>query len=199
MLPAGLLPPHSPPPNLECRCCPPLLLSAVTIVVVHRCRCCRPPSPLSSSAAIVIHRSHLPPLQPSSPLRVSAASRRPLLSVPFVVRCPILHAVVVRCCHCPPLPWSSATPVFRRRSHYHHSAVSAVSHRPLSSFPIAVCHPITCVVIIRHHCHPPPSLSAVAVPPLVHVDCCVVSRTGPPQQVICDGINVPESGLLAMN
>jgi hypothetical protein len=93
--PALLLPPHSPPPDLTCRHFPLLLSFAIAVVVVRRHHCCRPPSPLSLSAAVVIHRCHLLPPQPSLPLRVSAVSRHPLLSIPFVVCRPISHAVVV--------------------------------------------------------------------------------------------------------
>jgi hypothetical protein len=140
----------------QCRChCPPLLLSssAVTVVVIrHRCH---PPPPSSTS-------------QPSLPLRVPAVSCRPILSVPFVVRRPILHAVVVRCCCCPPLPSSSAAAVFLRCSHHHHSAVFTVSHCPLLSFPITVRRPITRVVVVRHRCHPPlPASAVLAAPRLV--------------------------------
>ncbi len=139
------------------------LLSAVFIVY----RCCHLPSPMLSSAAVNVHRHHDPPSQPSSPLRVSAVSCRPPLSISFLVCHPILHAVVIHHCHCPPLPLSSATAVFHRRNHHHHSAVSAVSYRPLLSFPIAFRHLITLVVIICHSCYSPPLLSAIAIPPLV--------------------------------
>jgi hypothetical protein len=153
------------PPDLACCCCPPLLLFADGVVCCCRCHCL--PLPLLSSPAVIVHRCHLPPLQPSLPLHVSAISCRPLLSVSFIVRHPILHAVVIRCCRCPPLPSLSAAAVIPCCSHHHHSAVSAVSHRPLLSFPIALCRSIMRVVDVRHHCHPPPLSSAVAVPPLV--------------------------------
>jgi hypothetical protein len=74
-------------------------------------------------------------------------------------------AVVV--CHQrrpPPPPLLSTAAMFRSRSHYHHSAVSTISHRPLSSFSIAARCPILRVVIVRHRCHSPPLLSAIAVP-----------------------------------
>jgi hypothetical protein len=161
-MPALLLLPRSPPPNLACRCHPQLLSAAVTVVVVRRCRCRPPPSLLSSSAAIVFHRCHLLPPQPSLPLRVSTVSCRSLLSVHSVVRRPILHAIVARCCSCPPLPSSPTAAIFCRHSHHHHSTVSAISHLPLLSFPITVRHPIMRVFV-----HPPQLLSAIAVPPLV--------------------------------
>jgi hypothetical protein len=107
-----------------------------------------------------------PPRLAPHPLRVSAVSCRLLLSIPFVVRSPILHAVVVRCCCCPPSPSSSAAAVFRRHSHHRHSPVSAVSHHPLLSFPIAVRPSITHVLVICHLHHLPLPLSAVAIPPL---------------------------------
>ena len=140
---------------IVCRCHCSLLLSSARH---HRCH--HPPSPLSLSASIVIHRRHLPPLKPSLPLRVSTVSCRPLLSVPFVVRHPISHAVVVHRCRCLPSPLSSVAAIFRHCSHHHHSAVSAVSHCPLLSFPIAVCCPPP-----NHACRrrPPPSSSATVV------------------------------------
>jgi hypothetical protein len=132
------IPPCSPPLDLACSCCPLLSLFAVVVVCCHRC--CRPPLPLSSSAAVVVHCRHLPPPQPSLPLRVSTVSCHPLLSIPFIVCCPISYAVVVRRCRCLPLPLSSTPAVFHRCSHHHHSAVSAISHCLLLFFPIAVCH-----------------------------------------------------------
>jgi hypothetical protein len=132
--------------------------------VIHCYR--HPPSLLSSSATVDVHRRNLPPWQPSPPLRVFAISCCPLLSFPFVVCRLILHAVVVCHCRCPPLPSSSTVAIFHRCSHHHHSAVSAVSHRLLSSFPIAVRRPVTHVVVVRHRCHLPPSLFAVAIPTL---------------------------------
>ncbi len=116
---------------------------------------------------IVVHCRHLPPLQLSSPLRVSAISHRPLLSFPFVVCRPISHAVVIHRCCCPPLPSLSATVVFRCRGHHHHLAVSTVFYHPLLSFPIAFHCPIMCVIVVHHRCHPPPLLSTIAIPPLV--------------------------------
>jgi hypothetical protein len=142
-----LLPPCSLPPNLASRHRPPPLSSAA--VVIRRCRCHCPPPSLSTAANI------LPP-QPSLPHHVSAISCRPLLSFPFVVCRPILHAVVIRRCLWSPLPPLSPAAVFRRRSHHRHSTIPAVSHCLLSSFPIAVCCPIMRVVVICHHRHPPP-------------------------------------------
>ncbi len=98
---------------------------------------------------------------------VSAFSCRPLFSFPVLVCCPILHAVVFRSYHYLPLPSSSATAVFHRHSHHHQSAFSAISHCPLLSFSIAVRHPNSRVVLIRHRRHPLPPLSAIAVPPLL--------------------------------
>ncbi len=135
--------------------------------VVRRCCCPLLPSLSLSSTAVDIHHHHDLPPQLSLPLRVFTISHRPVLSIPFVVCCPILHAVVVCRCRCPPLPSSSHAAVFRRQSHHHHSAVSAISHRPLSTFPMAVHNPIPRVVIVRHRHYPPPSSSAVAIPPLV--------------------------------
>jgi hypothetical protein len=139
-------------------------LSSAAFVFCH-CHCLT--LPLSLSTAVDVHCRHDLPLQPSLPLRVSAISCCLPLSIPFVVRHPILHAIVIRRCRCPPLPSSSAVTIFHHRSHHHHSAVFAISHRLLLSFPIAVRRPITRVVVIRHRRHLPPSLSAVAVPPLI--------------------------------
>ncbi len=142
-------------------------LSSVAFVVR---RCCHPPLLPSLSAAVVVHRRQLLLLQLSLPPCVSAVSHRLLLSFPFVVCGPFLHAAVVCHCHCLPLLLSSTAAVFCRHSHHHHSAaVSAVSHQLRSSFPfpIAVRPPIMHVAIVRHRRHPPPSSSAIAVPPLV--------------------------------
>jgi hypothetical protein len=90
---------------------------------------------------------------------------RPLPTFPVVVRRPISRAIVVRCLR--PPPSSVAIAVFRcrhlRRSHHCHSAVSAVSRRPLSSIPVIVRRLISGAVVIRRRRRPPPSLSAVAV------------------------------------
>ncbi len=136
----------------RCRCHHPplpLLLSAVTVVVV-RCCCC-PALPSSASAAVI----------------ATLCLRR--LSLPALVH-PLCSPPPNLACHCHLLlllSLLSTAAIFCRRSHHHHSAVSTVSHCPLSSFPIAVRRPIACVVIVRHRCHPPPSFSAVAIPPLV--------------------------------
>jgi hypothetical protein len=143
------------------------ILRALSSDAVIVCRCHCSPLPLLSSATIVVRHHHLLPLQPSLPLCVSLVSCHPLSSFPFIVHRPILHAVDVCCCCCPSLLLLSAAAVFRRRSHHHHSPVSAISHHPLSSFPIAVRRPIKLVVIVRHHHHLPPLLSAVTVPPLI--------------------------------
>ncbi len=138
---------------VHCCCRLLLLASAVAIVIVYHCCCCRPPLP-SSTTAIFCIRSHLP-------LCVSAVSCcLLLLSVPFVACRPILHAIVGRRCHCPPLPSLSAAAVFCCHSHHHHSAVSTFSHCPLLSFPIAVRCPImrcppqlaSATFVIRHRC-----------------------------------------------
>ena len=114
----------------------------------------------------------------SSPLKTTSSSpsltlnavvvRSPLPTFPVKVRRPISRAVVVRCRRPPPSLLSSTAAVFRcrhlRRSHHRHSAVSAVAHRPLSSFPVIVRRPISRVVIICRRRRPPPSSSsAVAV------------------------------------
>jgi hypothetical protein len=108
--------------------------------------------------------------------RNAVVVRRPLPTFPVVVRRPISRAIVVRCLR--PPPSSAAIAVFRcrhlRRSHHCHSAVSAVSRHPLSSFPIIVRRTISGAVVIRRRRRPPPSSSAVAV---------VVRRCGlPPSQ-----------------
>jgi hypothetical protein len=91
----------------------------------------------------------------------------PLLTFPTIVCRPILHAVIIRCRCLPPLPLSSAAAVFHCHhlccSHHHHSTVSAVSCRPISSFPIIVRRPILQAIVIRHRCHPPSLSSAVSV------------------------------------
>jgi hypothetical protein len=77
-------------------------------------------------------------LQLSARLTPNAIVCCRLLSFPVVVRHRILHAVVDRRRLGPPLPSSSAAAVFRCRSHHRHSAVSAVSCHPLSSFLVIV-------------------------------------------------------------
>jgi hypothetical protein len=125
-------------------------------------RYCCPPSPSSPTAAILVRRcSH------HCHSAVSAFSCRPFFSFPVLVRRPISHAVGFRSYRCLPLLLSSAAAVFHRHSNHHHSAVSTISHHPLSSFSIAVRRPILRVVIIRHRCHPLPLSSAIAVPPLL--------------------------------
>jgi hypothetical protein len=125
--------------------------------VVRRCCCPRLP-PLSATAIVVRRRHH------HCHSAVSAFSCCPLLSFPILVCRPILHTIVFGCYHCLPLPLLSAAAIFHCCSHHHHSTVSAVSHCPLSSFPIAVRHPILLVVIVCHSHHPPPLLSNVPVP-----------------------------------
>ena len=144
---------------LPCHRPPPLSLFATVVVRCRHPPC--PPLPLLSAAAIFcchIHHCHS---------TVSAFSCRPLLSFPIVVHRPISHAIIFCRYRCPPLPSLFAAPVFHCHSHHHHSAVSAISHCPLSSFPIAVRRPISRVVVIRQRHHPPPSSSTVAIPPLV--------------------------------
>ncbi len=86
---------------------------------------------------------------------------RPHLSIPFLVRRPILHNVIVhRCCCLPSLLLSNA-PIFCCHSHHHHPTVSAISHCPLLSFPIAARRPITRVLFVHHRCHLPPLSSGV--------------------------------------
>ncbi len=153
---------RSPPSPLQSAAGSCVLLSSAAFLV-HRCHCL----PALSPAAVVIHCCHLLLPQPPSPLLVSAVSRCPLLSIPFVVRHLILHAAVICCCCCPPLPLSSTAAVFRRRSHNHHSTVSTVSNRLLSSLPIAVRRPITHDLIVCNRCQPPPLLSTIAIPPLI--------------------------------
>ncbi len=118
--PLSSSPCHSPPLNLACHHHLPPLSS--TTVVIRRRRC-HPPPPSSSADAIFCRRSH------HRHSTVSTFSCRPLLSLPDVVRRPILHSVVFRHYHCPPLPLWSAAAVFHRHSHHHNYAVSAVSHR----------------------------------------------------------------------
>ncbi len=88
LLPPALVHPLcSLPPNLACRCCLPLLLSAFAIIVCRR---------------------HPPPLQPSSPLHCLCHLSPPALVLPHCSPLPN-HA----CCCCLP-PLSSATIVVRR-------------------------------------------------------------------------------------
>ncbi len=141
-----------------CRHHPSPLLSAA-VVIRHWCHC--PLSPLLSAAAIIRRCSH------HCHSTVSTFSCRPLLSFPIVVQRPILHAVIVRRYCCPPLPSSSAATIFHRHRHHHNSAVSAVSHCLLSSFPIAAHRQILRIIVVRLRHHPPQLLSAVPVPPLV--------------------------------
>jgi hypothetical protein len=75
-------------------------------------------------------------------------------------------AVVRR--HRPPLSLLlSAAAIYRCRhlchSHHRHSAVSAVSHPPLLSFPVIVRRPISQAVIIRRRPRTPPSSYATVV------------------------------------
>jgi hypothetical protein len=165
------------------------VLSSSTAVVV--CRCRRPPSLLSSSAAVVVHRHLLPPPHPSLPLRVSAVSHCPLfLSVPFVVCCPILHAVVIRRCRCPPLLSSSAATAIITTLLSPPSLTARSHPSPLQSTIQSCMSLSSATVLILHRCRPPlPYLHSSSL--LQDVDCCIVSHAGPPQQVICDGINVP--------
>jgi hypothetical protein len=162
-----------------CHCLPsPLSLSVVTLVVACHCHCHCLPSPLLSSTAIVVLRHHLPPPQVSSPLRVSVIICHchllplPLSSsaIAIVVFC--LH----RCCCLPPL--SSTATIFRLPSHHPHS-VSPLSLTARSRPSPSQSATQSCMSLS----------SAVAVPPLIHVDCWIVSHAGLPQQVICDGIN----------
>jgi hypothetical protein len=134
-------------------CCLPLSSSA----------CCHrpPPRPSLFAATIFRHRSH------HRHSAVSAFSCHPLLSFPVVVRRPILHDVFFRRYCCPPLLSLSTAAVFHCHSHHHHSAVSAVSHRPLLSFSIAVRRPILHVVVVCQRHHPLPLSSTIAVPLLV--------------------------------
>jgi hypothetical protein len=170
-------------PNAVVVCCP---LSSFALVV-HRlilravviCRLCCPPLSLSTLAAIAcsLHPPQPPPLLSATTVgirrtifcrhshhrhsAVSAVSCRPLLSFPIIVRCPILHAVVVLHCRCPPLPLLSATTVF-------HTTAIITTHclRHLSPPALVLPHHslppnLTC------RCCLPPSSSAVAIPLLV--------------------------------
>jgi hypothetical protein len=120
-MPTLVLPLCSPPPNLACPCHPLLMLSAFA-VVIHRCH-------------------HLPP-QPSSPLCCLCCLLLPTLILPH----PSLPPNQARCCRLPPL--SSATVIVHCRRTF-------------------FC---------------PPSYRMLIV---------VLCHAGPPQQVICDGVNVP--------
>jgi hypothetical protein len=132
----------------------PLLSSTVAVVVVCRHRC--PPPPSSAVAAVIATlclclQCLLPPA-----LVLPLCSLRPNLA----------------CCCCPPLSLSAFAVVVCHQllpppqpsSPLHRSAVS---HRLLSSFPIAVRHPIMHVVVVCHRGHPPPLLSTIAVFSLV--------------------------------
>jgi hypothetical protein len=161
-------------------CCPcppsPLLPSAIAYVVVC---CCRHPPPPSS------------PPQPSLPLRVSAVSCRPLLSVPFIGRHPILHAVVVRRCHCLPLLSLSAAATAIITTLLSPLSLTTRSRPfPLQSVAQSCMSLSSATIVIRNCCCPPlPYLHLSSL--LQDVDCCVINCSGPPQQVICDGVNVP--------
>ncbi len=91
LLPPALVRPLcSPPLNLACRCCLLLSIYAFTIVV---------------------RRRHLPPPQPSSPLRCLRRLSPPALILPHLSPLPN-HAC---CCH-PPLPSSATVVVHRHRT-----------------------------------------------------------------------------------
>jgi hypothetical protein len=63
---------------------------------------------------------------------------------------------------------------------------------PISITLLSASDAITHVVVVRHRPHPPPLLSAVAIRlPSNKMLIVVLCLMGPPQQVICDGINVP--------
>jgi hypothetical protein len=152
---------HPSPLQFATQSCVPLWLPPLSSIVrlCHHCcnhHCC-PPLLLLSATAIFRCRSH------HCHSAVSAVSCFPLLSLPVVVCCLILRAVIVSLCrHCLPSSLSTAA-IFRHCIHHCYSAVSAVSCRPLLSFPILVHHPILHAVIIhQHHCMPQ-LLSAVAV------------------------------------
>ncbi len=104
--PALLLPHHSPWLDLGCH--QHLLPLSSAAVVVCRCRCHLLPQFLSTAAIFCRSRHH-------RHSAVSTFSCHPLLSFPIVVHRQILHAVVFRCYHCPPLPSSSAAAIF----HHH--------------------------------------------------------------------------------
>jgi hypothetical protein len=155
--PALLFTPCSSPLDLVCHHHLLPLLSAA--VVVRHCRC-RPPPPSLFATTFFRCHSH------QCHFAASAFSCHPLSSFPVVVRRLILHDVGFHRYCCLPSALTAAA-VFHRHSHHHHSAVLPVSHCPLSSFSTAVRRPILHVVVIRQHRHPLPSLSAVALLPLV--------------------------------
>jgi hypothetical protein len=174
----------------HCHCPPSPLSSSAIAVVVVRHRCCRLlPSPLSSSAftvAIAHHHCHpLPPSSASAAIIATLCLRRLL---PSALVCPLHNLPPNLACHCclPLLLSAFAIIVCHRHLPLPQPSSPHCCLRRLSPPALVLPH---CSLPPNHACcrRPPPSSSAVVIPPLVHVDCCIVSHTGPPQQVICDG------------
>jgi hypothetical protein len=136
-------------------------VSSATIIV-RLCHCCLPLPSLSAAAVVVCCCCLLPRIHHCHSA-VSTVSHRLLLSFPIVVHHLITCAVTVCCHRLPPLPSFSAAVVFCCRSHHHHSAVSALSHHPLSSFSLLGCRPILHAVVVCRHCCPSLLLSTIAL------------------------------------
>ncbi len=141
--------PPSPSQSAAQSCVP---LSSDTFVV---CSCHCLPSPLLSTTAKVIRRCHLPPPQPSLPLRCLYHLLPPALVLPGCSLLPlILHAVVI--CHRrgPPLPSFPATAIIN-------TPLSPLSLTACSRpFPLQSttqsCMSLSCPAILIHHqrlCH----------------------------------------------
>ncbi len=157
----------------------PLSSSAVPVVVVCRCHC--PPPPSSAVAAVIATlclRRLSPPIfvLPFCSLRPNLACRcRPPLSLST-------FAIVVRR-RCLLLPQPSS-PLLSLPSLTTRSCPS-----PLQSTAQSCVLSSSATVVICHHHYPPlPYLHSSSL--LQDVDCCRISHAGPPQQVICDGINI---------
>jgi hypothetical protein len=125
--------------------------------------------------------------------------------------------IVVHHRHHPPLPLTSAAAVFCQRSHHCHSTILTA---PLVTANIACLWQSLIAAIVTSQPPVPQLLSAALIiffpnqPPLIavelrsssllpqDVDCRIVNKSRVqtrPKQVICDGINLPYSGLLVMN
>ncbi len=167
------------------RSCPQPSWSAA--VIVH---CCHSHHPLlwMSTAAMIRRRSHhchsvSPPSLAAhpcpSPLYSAAQSCMPLSSAAVVVclhhRCMLPPSSTAAAIITTPLSLPSLT------AHSHPSPLQSAAQSRVSLS--------SATIVIRHHRRPPlPYLHLSSLQQ--DVDCCIISRAGPPQQIICDGINV---------
>ncbi len=172
--------PCSPLPDFAFHCRPPL--STFAAVIVCCCYCCRPLLPLSLSAAVVLHRRHLPivvcHLLSSFPLVVC----RQILQTVVIHRCPRLLLlssavafVVIRRCCCPPLPSSTSAAIIATL--YPPSLTARSCPSPLQSTIQSRMSLSFATIVIHHRC--PPLLPYFHSSPLQQdVDCCIVSCAG---------------------